>query len=80
MPFDGTPEQNIESRIIDETLRILGPNGENWIKGSGVDDKFCFLHARNMAKQNLRAFKTQIYLPITSPDQAYRPTAFPKSH
>jgi hypothetical protein len=47
MPFDATPtNQPNESRIIDAALRILGPNGEHWMKGSGVDAKYCMLHAR----------------------------------
>jgi hypothetical protein len=45
MPFDAAPDQSIESRIIDEALRILGPNGEHWIKGGDINGKFCMLHA-----------------------------------
>jgi hypothetical protein len=55
MPFDATPDQSIESRIIDEALRILGPNGEHWIKGSEFgSQRVCMLHALNLAKHNLR--------------------------
>jgi hypothetical protein len=55
MPFDATPDQPIESRIIDEALRILGASGEHWIKGSGVADKYCLLHALNVARHRLGA-------------------------
>jgi hypothetical protein len=53
MPFDATPDRSSETRIIDKALQILGPNGENWIKGDGVDDKFCMLHALNMARHRI---------------------------
>jgi hypothetical protein len=53
MPFDGTSErltpvrtldapQNeppIEARVIDEALKILGPNGARWIQGCEADGK-----------------------------------------
>jgi hypothetical protein len=53
MPFDNTPE-TIESRIIDEALRILGPKGENWIKGTEFgSQRVCMLHALNMARNQI---------------------------
>lgn len=64
MPFDSTPEQTFESRIIDETLRILGPDGKHWIKGSGVDDRHCLLHALNVAKHNVGASGDETHLRI----------------
>lgn len=39
MPFDATPEQSIETRLIDEMLKILGPGGEHWFQGLVADKK-----------------------------------------
>ena len=47
MPFDGNSERSApvrsldappdEAHIIDEALKILGPNGERWIQGREAD-------------------------------------------
>ena len=55
MPFDLAPEPSIETRILDEMLEILGPNGEHWIKDLEQDDKggYCMLGALGLVLQRL---------------------------
>jgi hypothetical protein len=63
VPFDNAPELPAETRVIDEMIGILGPNGENWIKGDGsLSNKFCLLHAMNIASSNLgcRSYETEL--------------------
>jgi hypothetical protein len=69
MPFDGNAERSapvrlpdaphcepIEARIIDEALKILGPNGEKWIKGHEADKQHnhCMIGAIKLARRRLR--------------------------
>ena len=55
MPFDLASEPSIETRILDEMLEILGPNGERWIKDLEQDDKggYCMLGALGLVLQRL---------------------------
>jgi hypothetical protein len=71
MPFDGNAERSapvrlpdvpqcdppIEARIIDEALRILGPNGEKWIQGREADQRHnhCMIGAIKLARRRLKA-------------------------
>jgi hypothetical protein len=43
------------ARVIDEALRILGPHGEQWIKGSEDDTKgnYCIMGAIDLAREKL---------------------------
>lgn len=70
MPFDANSERAnpvrhpdpardappIEARIIDEALKILGPNGERWIKGYEADGKrnHCMIGAIKLARRRLK--------------------------
>jgi len=70
MPFDVTAERSapirtlnappreppVEARIIDEALKILGPNGEKWIQGSEADSahNHCMIGAIKLARRRLR--------------------------
>jgi hypothetical protein len=68
MPFDGNRSASvrnldaphnplpIEARIIDEALKILGPNGERWIQGREADNKrnHCMIGAVKLARRRLK--------------------------
>jgi hypothetical protein len=68
MPFDGNRSASvrnldapnnplpIEARIIDEALKILGPNGERWIQGREADKKrnHCMIGAVKLARRRLK--------------------------
>jgi len=70
MPFDGNAERSapvrlpdaphseppIEARIIDEALKILGPNGEKWIQGREADKQHnhCMIGAIKLARRRLK--------------------------
>jgi hypothetical protein len=46
----------VEVRVIDEALKILGPNGEKWIKGREADNRHnhCMIGAINLARRRLK--------------------------
>ena len=46
----------IEARVIDEALKILGPNGEKWIKGRETDKRHnhCMVGAISLARRRLK--------------------------
>jgi hypothetical protein len=46
----------IEARVIDEALKILGPNGEKWIKGRETDRQHnhCMVGAISLARRRLK--------------------------
>ena len=46
----------IEARVIDEALKILGPNGEKWIKGRETDKQHnhCMVGAISLARRRLK--------------------------
>ena len=46
----------IEARLIDKALKILGPNGEKWIKGREADKQHnhCMIGAIKLARRTLR--------------------------
>ena len=46
----------IEARVIDEALKILGPNGEKWIKGREADQQHnhCIIGAIKLAQRRLK--------------------------
>ena len=50
---DGDP---IEVRVIDEALKILGPDGEKWIKGYETDKQHnhCMIGAIKLARRRLK--------------------------
>ena len=50
---DGEP---IEVRVIDEALKILGPDGEKWIKGYETDKQHnhCMIGAIKLARRRLK--------------------------
>jgi hypothetical protein len=50
---DGDP---IEVRVIDEALKILGPNGEKWIKDYETDKQHnhCMIGAIKLARRRLK--------------------------
>jgi hypothetical protein len=70
MPFDGNAERSapvrlpdaphseppIEARIIDEALKILGPNGQKWIQGREADQQHnhCMIGAIKLARRRLK--------------------------
>ena len=61
MPFDATEHaaldiDPVEARVIDEALRILGPNGEKWITGSETDKQHnhCMIGAIRLARRRLK--------------------------
>src|ERR1700754_2081680 len=58
MPFDATPELPVETRLLDEMLRIFGPSGENWIQQEEADKVggFCMIGALSQARVRLRIF------------------------
>ena len=49
----------IEARVIDEALKILGPNGEKWIKGREADKQrnHCLIGAIKLARRRHKAEK-----------------------
>jgi hypothetical protein len=51
--FDTDP---IEARVIDEALKILGPNGEKWIKGRETDKQHnhCMVGPISLARRRLK--------------------------
>jgi hypothetical protein len=53
MPFDAARAQTIEMRLIDETLKILGPNGEHWMHGDEDDGRgnYCMWGAIRRARK-----------------------------
>ena len=53
MPFDAARAQTIEMRLIDETLKILGPNGEHWMQGDEDDGRgnYCMWGAIRRARK-----------------------------
>ena len=57
MPLDGTTLLSMKARIIDEALRLLGPNGEKWIQGRRADRRgnHCTIGAIKLARHRLRA-------------------------
>jgi hypothetical protein len=53
MPFDAPPVPTIETRIIDEMLKIFGSNGERWLQGAEDDHcgNYCLWGALKRARQ-----------------------------
>jgi hypothetical protein len=49
-------EPPVEARIIDEALKILGPNGERWIQGREADKQHnhCMVGAIRLARRRLK--------------------------
>jgi hypothetical protein len=47
----------VEARVIDEALKILGLNGEKWIKGREADQQHnhCMIGAIKLARRRLKA-------------------------
>jgi hypothetical protein len=60
MPFDSAPELPAEVRLIDEALRILGLEGQYWIKLKWHDgNKHCLEGALQIATRKLHAYASE---------------------